>query len=1167
MKLSLAVPLLLAATIQLSAFTFGQHVTLEKNGTKLSAVLKDIQRQSGFNIFYAESLVAGKDNVRLSLKNAPLETVLGELASRYGLYYRIVDRNIVLRPAEKPQNAHLPESEETESAAQRTLTGTVSSANGRPLADVTVGEKGTANRTATQPDGRFELAPISQDVVLVFSAVGYDTQEVAVGNRSAVHVVLSESVQDMDEVVVVGYGQQKKVNLTGAVDQVGPEVLEDRPIANVAQGLVGAVPNLNIQMLDGKPTQSPAFNVRGTTSIGQGGNALVLIDGVEGDPRMLNPNDIESISVLKDAASASIYGARAAFGVVLITTKSAKEGRTSISYNTNLSVKSPTTVPDNITDSYPWAQNFSDAWSRWNDSGALPTAINKTIRFTPAYLAEIKRRWEDPSLPRVDVDPATGEYLYFYSTDWYRELYKDNLVTQDHNVALSGGNDKAVYYLSGRYNGQEGLFRYNSDDYSMYNLRAKGAMKLTDWLRVDNNTEYSAMEYFQPLNVGEGGGIWRNIADEGHPLAPLLNPDGTLSFSAAYTVGDHYIGKNGISSDTRFLKNRTGAVASFLDRKLNIRGDFTFQTTDIGSQQNRVQVPYSRSEGIIGYTGTNTNDLEERRRTTEYMATNIYADYSTSAADRHNLTFLLGYNYERSRHNNLTARRNGVVYPDAKDINLALGQSIVTTGGLQKWAIAGGFFRVNYDFRERYLLEINGRYDGSSKFPSDQQWAFFPSASIGWRISEEAFWQLDPRHIANLKLRASYGLLGNGNISPYTFTENFAISPSERVIAGSRPQQTSQPNVVPSGLTWEKSATTNIGLEFGLLDNRLQFTGDYYQRSTTDMFTIGPTLPAVFGTEEPKGNYADLKTKGWEVNLTWKDRLQMRGKPFGYNVRFVLADYSAEVTKYNNADKRLTDYYAGQQIGEIWGYRVEGLFRTQDEINNSPSQSNIPNTNTRKNYPGDLKFKDLDGDGVIYQGLNQVGNSGDKTIIGNASSRYTFGVNLGGDWNGISVSAFFQGVLKQDWYPSSEARFWGQYNRPYNAYPRWHEANMFREELGNFDAYLPRLVGYIARGSNVVLSTPNDRYLQNAAYVRLRNVQVGYALPPKVAYRMRASTLKLYMSAENIWTWSPMYKWTRDTDVTNIYGSDRDLDEEGRAGDGYNYPMLKAVSFGLMVGF
>ena len=1168
MKLSLAIPLLLAATIHVNAFTYGQRITLERKNVKLESVIKDLQRQSGYNIFYAESLLMNKKRVDVNFKNTPLQTVLKELLAEQQLGFQIIDKDIILTKANTNTVVTVAPQHSTAAVSnqQRSFVGQVADGKGQPLANVTVTIKGTNNRTLTNVDGQFELRSTAANATLQFTIIGFKSAEVEMTAGKSQRVVLEESVFDVDEVVIVGYGKQKKLNLTGAVDQVTAEVFENRPITNVAQGLVGVIPNLNIQMLDGKPNQSPGFNVRGATSIGQKGDALVLIDGVQGDPMMLNPNDIETITVLKDAASASIYGARAAFGVVLITTKSAKEGKTSINYSTNYSIKSPTTVPDNITESYPWAQGFSDAWSRFNDSGSSPTAVNKTLPFSPTYLAEIKRRWEDPSLPRVEVNPTTGQYEYYYSTDWYKELYKNNFMAQDHNVSLSGGNDKAVFYLSGRYNGQGGLFRYNGDKYNMYNLRAKGSIKLTEWLQVDNNTEYSKMNYFQPINVGEGSGIWRNIADEGHPLAPLLNPDGTLSFSAAYTVGDHYYGKNGIDTDHRFLKNRTGAVASFLDKKLNFRADFTFQTTDIGSLQTRVQVPYSRYQGITGYTGTDTNDLQERRRNTEYIATNIFGDYKTTLAENHNIGLLLGYNYEQSRYKNLTALRNGIVYPDATDINLALGQRIVPTGGNEKWAIAGGFFRVNYDFKERYLLEVNGRYDGSSKFPDHQQWAFFPSASAGWRISEESFWKVDRKYVSNLKLRASYGMLGNGNINPYTFMENFKITQSGRVINGVRPQKTEQPNVVPNGLTWEKSTTSNIGLEFGAMNDRLQFVMDYYKRATTDMFTQGPTLPAIFGTDVPKGNFADMETKGWELSLTWRDQFNMKNKPFKYDVRVVLSDNQAKITKYNNVDKLLTDYYVGQKLGEIWGYRVEGLFRSDEEIRNSANQSNIPNTNTRKNYVGDLKFKDLDGDGVIYQGLNQAGNSGDKTIIGNSTSRYSFGVNLGGEWNGIFLSAFFQGVLKQDWYPSPESRFWGQYNRPYNAYPRWHEANMFREELGNFDAYLPRLVGYIAQGTGRTLNVANDRYLQNASFVRLRNFQLGYNLPQKLSSKIHAANVKVYMSAENIWTWSPMYKWTKDTDVTNIYGSDRDL-SGGNSGDGYNYPMLKSVSFGLMVGF
>jgi TonB-linked SusC/RagA family outer membrane protein len=1036
--------------------------------------------------------------------------------------------------------------------------------NGIPGVNIIV--KGSQIGTVTDVNGAYALEVPESGAVLVFSYVGYLSQEIVTGTRGTIDVALKADAKSLNEVVVVGYGTQKKVNLTGAVDQVGQEVLQNRPIPNLAQGLVGVIPNLNIKMFDGKPTQSPSFNVRGTTSIGQQGSALVLIDGVEGDPRMLNPQDIESISVLKDAASASIYGARAVFGVVLITTKPAPEGKMRASYTTNFSIKAPTEVPDNIVDSYPWAQGFSDAWSRWNDNGSTPTAVNKTISFSPAYLAEIKKRYEDPSLPKVEVNPTTGEYQYYYSTDWYRELYKKRLTAQDHALSLAGGTDKATYLLSGRFNSQDGLFRYNPDKYSMYNFRAKGGMQLTSWLRIDNNTEFSSMKYHQPLNVGEGSGIYRNIADEGHPLAPLLNPDGTLSFSAAYTVGDYYFGRNAMDQTQRFLKNQTAAKAQFFDKSLTIKANMTFQSTDMATQQNRVQVPYSRTKGVTGYTGTNTNDIAEGRNTISYLATNFYADYVKSFNNAHNFTILGGFNYERSITTNLAAQRNGIVYNGADDINLALGQSITTNGGYRKWAIAGGFFRLNYNFRERYLLEVNGRYDGSSKFPTSQQWAFFPSVSAGWRISEESFWKVSPKVLSNLKIRASYGSLGNGNIAPYAFYEKFNISQSGRVINGIRPQTTSQPGVVPNGLTWETSTTANLGLDFHALNSRLSFSGDIYQRKTTDMFTVGPSVPAVFGISVPFGNYADLKTNGWEFSLNWDDQFNVGSKPLRYGVRFTLANYKAFITKYNNPDKNLTDYYEGQRVGEIWGYKVTGLFKSQAEIAESPSQSNIPNTNTRKNFPGDLKFANLDGDNIIFQGLNRVGNSGDKSIIGNSEPQYTYGINLSGDWNGFFVGGFFQGVLKQNWYPSSEARFWGQYNRPYNAYPRWQQNNMYREELGNFDAYLPRLVGYISQGTGRALQVANDRYMQNVGYIRLRNLQIGYTIPERITSKIHARDLKVYVSGENIWTWSPLYKWTRDTDVTNIYGSDRDLGGGG-SGDGYNYPMLKSVSIGLSLNF
>jgi TonB-linked SusC/RagA family outer membrane protein len=516
--------------------------------------------------------------------------------------------------------------------------------------------------------------------------------------------------------------------------------------------------------------------------------------------------------------------------------------------------------------------------------------------------------------------------------------------------------------------------------------------------------------------------------------------------------------------------------------------------------------------------------------------------------------------------------RNGIVYEDAKDINLMLGNNISTEGGYQKWRIAGGFFRVNYNFKERYLLEVNGRYDGSSRFPETQQWAFFPSVSVGWRLSEEAFWKVDPEALSNVKVRVSYGSLGNGNISPYTFTENFSIAQSERILGETRPQRTRQPNVVPNSLTWETATTGNIGLDVSSLNNRLSFSGDVYRRWTKNMYTVGPSVPAIFGTDVPKGNYASLETTGWEISLNWQDRTMLAGKRFNYNVRFTLSDYTAIITEYFNPELNLSDYYTGQKIGEIWGYRVAGLFTSKADIDASPKQTNIRSRNTRRNDVGDLKFKDLNGDGVIWQGLNRVGDSGDKEIIGNKSPRYMYGITLGADWNGFFLSAFFQGVGKQEWYPGRESPFWGQYNRPYNAYPRWQENQQFRPELNNFDAYLPLLIGYVARESDGQLGAENDRYIQNVAYIRLRTMNIGYTIPKSISSKIQANDIRIYLSGENIWTWSPLYKRTRDLDVTSIWGAGSQLtgmnsNDTRTDGDGFRYPQIKAFTVGLSINF
>ncbi|MCJ8209141.1 SusC/RagA family TonB-linked outer membrane protein [Mucilaginibacter sp. RS28] len=1077
------------------------------------------------------------------------------------------------------------------------LTGKIVDEKGEPLPGATVRLVETNTGVLTQADGSFTINANPGTYTVIVSFISYQSKRIPAVKLSANETVSLGSITmvaesgTLNEVVVVGYGTQKKENLTGAVDQVTSKVLENRSMPNLTQGLQGTIPNLNLVPLDGKPIQSATYNIRGTTSIGQGGNALVLIDGVEGDPSRINPNDVASVSVLKDAASAAIYGARGAFGVVLITTKNPAKEKTSITYSFNQSFKKPTAVPDLVTNGYTFAKMFNDAWTAWNDYAQTPQNINKTVKFSPAYLAELQKRNSDPSLPKVDVNGA-GEYVYYDNTDWYKLLYKDHNNAREHNIAVSGNSGKSDFLITGRYYGQDGLFSYNSDDYSIYNLRAKGSLQVYPWLRIYNNADYSNMKYHNPLNVGEGGGIWRNLQDEGHTVAPLFNPDGNLSYSAAYTVGDLVYGKNGIDMNNRVFRNTTGFATQFFDDVFRVKGDFTFQNTDNNQDRRRVPVPYSRKPGVIEYVGTATNDFQNVFQQTQYVATNVYGEFEPKWSKVHYFKALGGFNFEQSTLKRSEIVRNGLIYPDANNINLALGQSISTAGDWDRWDIMGGFYRLNYAFKDRYLVEADGRYDGSSKFPSNQRWAFFPSVSAGWRVSNEPFWKVSPKYISDLKIRASYGSLGNGSIASYAFQEKFNISQSGRVLNGVRPQTTSQPGVLPDGLTWETAQVQNLGVDMGLLGGKLTVTADGYIRKTKDMFTVGMTLPAVFGTGVPKGNYADLKTTGWEVTVAWRDRFNLSSKPFNYGLRLTLSDYTAEITKYNNPDKRLSDYYVGQKVGEIWGYQTAGYFTSAQDIASSPKQTLIKASTSGQLLPGDIKFADLDGNGVIDYGNNTVSKPGDRKIIGNTTPRYTYGVGLDADWNNFFFSAFIQGVGKRDWYPGPEAsNFWGQYNRPYNKIPVSMLDKIWSPE--NPDAYFPRYRGYVAQNGSGELTVSQTKYIQDASYIRLKNIQIGYHLPLSWIKRVGMGDARVFVSAENIWTSSPLFKITKDIDPESIGRSDvilsppnaGDMNANGStnalsmnppgpgisnsnsSGNANNYPILKSITLGLSVTF
>lgn len=1054
-----------------------------------------------------------------------------------------------------------------------TISGKIVDEKGEPLPGASVLIKELNKVVQSDLNGSFSVNVPTGTYNLVvrfisYTTVTFDKVVVKAKENTSLNITLKGETGTLNEVLVVGYGTQKRENATGAVDQITSKSLENRPITNLTQGLQGLLPNLNLKMLDGKPTQSPKYNIRGTTSIGQGGNALILIDGFEGDPSLLNPNDIETVSILKDAASAAIYGARGVFGVVLITTKKAEKGRTSVNYSTNYALKSPLQVPEFVTDGYTWAKMFAEAFV--NGDGAFPQNANKTQKFSQAYLDEFKRRSESGQpYNQIEVNPTTGEYTYYGSTDYYAELYKKNTAAFENNLSVSGGSDKASYLVSGRFLKQDGLFRYNSDDYDMKNIRARGTIQVFPWLSIDNNADYSVMNYHNPINVGEGGGIWRNIADEGKPTMPIFNPDGSLTFAAAYTVGDFIYGKNGIDTRREVFRNITGLRSNFFNNKLRVNADFTFRNTNEDKDQKRVQVPYSNTKGVISYVGTTTNDLLFDQRETNYLATNIYAEFEERFGSDHYLKAMVGYNYEQSTYNRVAVQRNGIIFEDATDLNLAQGQSITTGGGYEQWAILGGFSRLNYSFKDRYLLEINARYDGSSKFPSNQRYGFFPSVSAGWKVTKEPFWKLSDKIISDLKIRGSYGSLGNGNINSYEFQEIFNISQSNIILNGVKPQTTRIPLVLPDGLTWETSTTTNLGLDLTMFSGRLSFTGDAYIRKTTDMFTLGLTPPAIFGATPPKGNYANLTTRGWEASVSWNDRIGKGDKPLRYNVRLTLADNKTKIDKYNNPDKVLTDYYEGQTLGEIWGYETEGFFIDDADIAAHAKQDpQMRASPSGKWFPGDIKLRDLNGDGLINVGENKVGKSGDRRIIGNSAPRYMYGINLGADWHNVFFSVFFQGVGKQQWYPSTETEmFWGQYNRPYNNIPTFHLGNMWTPQ--NTDAYFPRTMSRAAsNNTNRTLGVAQTRYLQNVAYIRMKNIQVGYTLPDKWVHRIGGRSAKVFFSGENLFSYSPMYKVVKNTiDVENAVPSDQDLNPNSTNGDGYNYPLMKSFSLGLNIEF
>jgi TonB-linked SusC/RagA family outer membrane protein len=696
------------------------------------------------------------------------------------------------------------------------------------------------------------------------------------------------------------------------------------------------------------------------------------------------------------------------------------------------------------------------------------------------------------------------------------------------------------------------------------------------WLRVDNNFSYSQRSYFTPLSVrSPGTNILRRLTDEFNPLSFFQNPDGTLTKSAALTFGSFLTGGNFQKENWQELRNTIAFEAGFLGNALKINGNFSYIYSPYLMEEQATPVPYSEKPGEILIMDINQDYAGEVTNRESYIGANLYGSYERTFGS-HFFKLLAGYNYENTNLIIRHFRRNQMINPGLPDPGLLTGSNIILTGGGNEWTTSGEFFRFNYNFREKYLIEANGRYDGSSKFPLGQQFGFFPSISVGWRISNESFWKVSPDIISNLKVRASYGSLGNGNVSPYQYLETMPVGTLGRVIGGIKPLYTNNPNVIPDGLTWEKSTTANLGIDAGLLRNRLSLTLDVYRRTTTGMFTQGVTLPGIFGAAVPKGNYADMRTPGWELSIAWRDQIEGT-KPIRYGVSFHLSDNYSIVDRFNNPEGLIEQFYVGKRLGDIWGYKVNGFYLTDDELANAPDQTRVYVTSQFKNrlIVGDLKFEDLDHNGKIDPGALTLDNKGDLIIIGNSQPRYLFGFNGNVDWNNFNFSIFLQGIGRRDWWPGSETwQFWGQYNRPYTSMPLDVYNQIWSPE--NPNGYFPNLVGYEANNNNrtKAMNSPSTYFLQNAAYIRLKNLTLGYSLPQSLISKVKLNQARIFFTGQNLWVWSPMFRKIKTIDPEGIVSQNNSKSESNiylmpdlQDNEGAVYPILKTFTVGVNISF
>lgn len=1065
-------------------------------------------------------------------------------------------------------------------AQSKTVTGTVTSAeDNSSLPGVSVAVKGQSRGTATDVEGKYTISVDPADV-LVFSFVGMKPEERQVGNSTTINVQLYTDAKALDEVVIVGYGSQKKANLTGAVSTIETKVLESRPITDVARGLQGTTPGLTISTSSGAIGQNPNIRLRGVTgtlSNSGGAQPLILVDNVEIESlQLVNPEDIESISVLKDAASSSIYGSRAAWGVILITTKSGKKGAAPrVSYSNNFSWSTPTTTPKIA----PAAEGAEMAFQALRRRSPSTNVFGVVGMYIDEASIEKMREWQsqyggqdlgNEMVLGRDFDIRDGRLFFYRSWDPGEMYMKEWTPQQKHDISVSGGSEKTSYHLGLGYLGQEGVLKVNPDEFERYSMNLSVNTSVTDWFDARGKVLYSNALTTRPFYFSS------ETYDPWYYLYrwPAVYPYGTYEghpFRSAITEVEQAKMTNHTAGMTRI--NVGGTLKPL--KGLTIDTDYTYTSNNINEHQTGgVLSAYNfwatgAALKYEPYSSPAFNRVQYNTWWNNRSTGRSFATYGKDLAD-HSFKLIAGGDVEIYENWFQSSQKRNLMDPDRGEIDLATGDQFVD-GAHGEWATLGFFGRLNYSFREKFLLELNGRYDGSSRLSPSKKWAFFPSMSAGYVISEEPFMQFSKPVLTFLKFRGSWGAIGNENAALSSIYRTMPTSSSSWLIGGNSMPTVGTPGYISDALTWETVSTLDFGLDARFFNNNLGIVFDWYRRTTSDMHSPGITLPSSFGTAPPKRNYGEIQTTGWELAVDWNKSFS---NGLNFNVTGMLSDFQEKVTKYANTTMGINSYYEGKILGEIWGYETDGFFTSDDFAKDANGDlllengryvlnDDVPNQSLYESGwffygPGDIKYKDLNGDGVIDYGSQTVDDHGDMKVIGNSTPRFQYGLRLGADWKGFDLSVFMQGVGKRDMWANGPLFIPG-----YRAGEAWYEHQLDYWTPENPNAYYPRPTDAqgAANANNAKNFLPQTKYLLDLSYLRMKNLALGYTLPQGLTRKAHVEKLRVYVSGENLFEFDNL-KIPIDPEVDYTTAGRRDSNTFGRV-----YPYRRTLSFGLQATF